>query len=58
MISVRQKLTACKTVLKSHVNGLVSSQGMAFLNCYVQIELNLELIKTNLKKSFEGLLTP
>ena len=31
VLSVRQKSSACKTVLKSHVNGLVSPQRMAFL---------------------------
>ena len=60
VLSVRQKSSACKTVLKIHVNGWVSSQGMAFFDLeisfqkifcgYVQLELDLESIKTNLKK--------
>ena len=70
MLSVSQKSSAGETVLKSYVNGLVSPQGMVFL--YIQISFQkifcgyiqtrikprimLELIKTNLKKSFEGLL--
>ena len=62
MLSVLQKSSACKTVLKIHVNGLVSPQGMAFLDIKItfkrysvvmyKLELNLELIKTNLKIKF------
>ena len=62
MLSVLQKSSACKTVLKIHVNGLVSPQGMAFLDIEItfkrysvamyKLELNLELTKTNLKIKF------
>ena len=38
VLSVRQKSSACKTVLKSHVNGLVSPQGMAFLDIEISFQ--------------------
>ena len=60
MLSLRQKPSACKTVLKSHVNGLVSPQGMTFLDIEIsfqkysvviyKLQLNLKLIKINFKK--------
>ena len=38
MLSVRQKSSACKTVLKIHVNGLFSSQGMAFFDLEISFQ--------------------
>ena len=38
VLSVRQKSSACKTVSKIHVNGLVSPQGMAFLDIEISFQ--------------------
>ena len=38
MLSVSQKSSACKTVLKIRVNGLVSPQGMAFLDIEISFQ--------------------
>ena len=38
MLSVRQKSRALKNVLKIHVNGLVSLQGMAFFDIEISFQ--------------------
>ena len=37
-LPVHQKLNACKTVLKNHVNDLVSPQGMEFLDIEISFQ--------------------
>ena len=38
MLPVRQKSSASKTVLKSYANGLVSPQGMVFLDIEISFQ--------------------
>ena len=38
VLSARQKSSACITILKIHVNGLVSPQGMAFLDIEISFQ--------------------